>query len=182
MKEEKMVLSTSDEAARHVENVPGWVSRQGRFYGKDERAARYDGCTHVPCEDCGTPIPKGGWTVCRSCRGTRDLKRYLARERKPYEGGMVYSDSEDKYFDSLDDAMEYAEDEGEELEDLRLLLCVPNYAKEIDSDQWADDLPDDADGELPAELLAALEAFNAAIRKGKFILSWSPGKYAVELP
>ena len=79
MSEQKVILSTSDEAARHVENISGWVSRHGRFYGRDERAARWDGCTHVRCADCETIIPKSGLIVCGTCAEKRDVGRYEAQ-------------------------------------------------------------------------------------------------------
>lgn len=167
----------SDEAARHVSNISGWVSRNGHFYGKDERAARYDGCTHRVCEDCGTPVPKTGFTVCTPCHEKRDIERYEKRERRPYEGGMVYSDRQDRYFDSLADALEYAEDEGLEPADLRLLLCTPNYVTPLDGDYCCDELPED--GDVPPEVANAIQAFNEAV-KG-IVLSWSPSKSAVEL-
>ena len=57
--EEKTILFTSDEAAKYTDGISGWVSRDGFFWGKDERAARYHGCTHVLCEDCGNPARSG---------------------------------------------------------------------------------------------------------------------------
>jgi hypothetical protein len=177
MERDKMILNTSGEAATYRTDIAGWVSRDGLFFGKDERTARYSGCTHLACADCGVPVPKNSYTVCRPCRETRDLKRYLERERKPYEGGMVYSDSEDRYFESLDEALEYAEDEGKEPDDLRLLLCTPNHVRPLESDYCCDELPED--GDLPSAIEEAMEAFNEAV-KG-IVVSWSPGKYAIDL-
>ena len=51
-----VILRDSPEAAEPV-NMPVWKSRNGRVYF-DEMAARYDGCTHVKCKDCGVPTPK----------------------------------------------------------------------------------------------------------------------------
>jgi hypothetical protein len=56
-----------------------------------------------------------------------------------------------------------------------LIICVPNYPRQIDGDYWSDDLPED--GDLPTELEKAVDAFNKVIRNLQ-PLSWSPGKYA----
>ena len=60
-------------------------------------------------------------------------------------------------------------------EELELFICDPVKLGEIQSDYWDDDLPED--GELPPEVEAALEEFNAVIRKSKPV-GWSPGKFA----
>lgn len=54
---ETMILPSSDEAAQQV-TVTGWRSREGLFYGNDERIARWAGATHVECSECGKPTPK----------------------------------------------------------------------------------------------------------------------------
>ena len=41
----QIILPESPEAAS-VQTVTGWVSRTGRYWGNDERMARYDGSTH----------------------------------------------------------------------------------------------------------------------------------------
>ena len=65
-------------------------------------------------------------------------------------------------------------------EELRVVICEPNYASEIDgADIFCDDLP--PDGELPSELQEAFDALNAVIKKTG-PLSWSAGKYVAELP
>ena len=92
---------------------------------------------------------------------------------------MVYSEVVDRYFEDEGDLLDWCQDEDRDPKSLRLVLCEPNYARGIDTDHWCDDLPED--GAIPAAMLAALDEFNEVIREGKFILSWSPGKYAVEV-
>ena len=58
---------------------------------------------------------------------------------------------------------------------MRLIICEPEYLREINADYWADDLPEDT--ELPESVLLALEKFNQVL-KDAGIVSWSPGKYA----
>jgi hypothetical protein len=69
MKDEKMILDTSDEAAKFVTGISGWVSRDGHFCGNDERIARYIGSTHKLCE-CGNIVEKM-WIKCDRCRARK---------------------------------------------------------------------------------------------------------------
>ena len=162
MAEKEMVLNTSPEAAS-IQTVTGWVSRDGRFWGDDERMARYDGCTHVACNKCGEPVEKG-WLACRKCRDQADTDRYNAMPRKPWDGNMVYSQARDRYYQDPGDAEDELE-EGETLADLQLVLCEPNYGRKLDPDHFCDELPDDDEGELPDILYDAIDAFNAAVEK-----------------
>ena len=75
MSEEKIILPESDEAAA-FQKLVGWVSREGRFYGQDEQAARWGGATHVKCSKCGKPTNKS-YTVCKKCREEQAHKRYV---------------------------------------------------------------------------------------------------------
>lgn len=174
---EQQVLSTSEEAAS-IQTVTGWVSRTGRFWGDDERMARYDGSTHGVC-DCGAVIEKS-YIRCSACRAISERERYKARPVQAWDGTTaLYSDQRDQYFmdaESLADMLADVE-EVPSIEDLRLIICEPNYARPIKADQWCDDLPED--GDIPAEMAEALKVFNEVIgRQGP--LSWSPGKFAAE--
>lgn len=168
---EKVVMRDSDEAAQ-LKTVTGWVSRDGLFFGEDERTARWSGCTHETCESCGEVIPRG-W--CKSCREKKDAAAWAVAERMPYDGvAMLYSDSYDRYFQNEEEALELAEDENCEIDDLRLFICEPVYGRPIDSDYFCDELP--GDGELPDSIISAMDALNQTI-KDAGPLSWQPGKY-----
>ena len=67
------IFPESTEAATFMK-VEGWVSRDGRFYGKDERTARWGGATHIYCRECGEPCPKN-WLVCEACREKKDKEK-----------------------------------------------------------------------------------------------------------
>lgn len=179
-REEKIVLDSSDEAAS-IQTVTGWVSRDGRFYGNDESLARYAGSTHRTCE-CGAVTEKS-YLRCKECRHKGDIAKYNAMPSQPWDGEtFLYSDAHDKYFQDLeslaDHLSDYDDDDKYTLEDLRLIICEPNYARQVESDFWCDELPED--GDIPAEMKAAMKAFNEVIKR-QAPLSWSPGKFAADL-
>lgn len=177
-KKVEQILNTSDEAARFVTGIDGWADRHGRFFGnaKDaEEMARWSGCTHIVCPNCGTPTIKG-YTTCQGCREKTATKRYEAMERKQWDGEIpLYSQTADEYFFSEDALNDYLESGGS-IQSLRLIICEPIYLREVDVDYFCDELPED--GELPEDVFSALEELNKVIRDQKPV-SWKPGKYAV---
>jgi hypothetical protein len=174
-KDAKVVLFDSDEAAHLQTGISGWVSRHGRFMGNDERAARYDGCTHTRCEDCGEPVDRGR-LICPKCNEARDVKRYAAMPKEEWNGkGMLYSDAADKYFSDWDEVEGFLEDGEGTIESLRLKICEPNYLPLLSDDYGCDELAED--GELPDAVIQAIEDFNKVI-KAAGPVSWMPGKKA----
>lgn len=170
MKEE-IILPDSDKAAKR-KRVTGWVSRNGHFWGEDERMARYDGSTHSKCDDCGCVIPKSQ-TLCFLCNKAYRRKVWEEAKRKPWDGSsVIYSETGDHYFPDLEDLQIWCEEGGCSPEDLCLYLCEPNYAREIDDDFFCDELGED--DEIPDDLRTAMDAFNAAVRAYEAPLSWSP--------
>lgn len=160
MKNEKIILSTDDEAAKFVTEISGWVDRNGRFFGKDERAARYSGSTHNKCE-CGNTCSKNR-IFCDPCADRRDMVRYSELEYIDWDGeGFVYSELMDKYFDEQELIDHLEENEDETTEDLMLVNCEPNYLSLVSDENWCDELSEDQ--ELPSELLEALESLNVVI-------------------
>lgn len=178
MKDEPVIMFDSPEAAKPY-TMTGWLSRDGNFY-KDERAARYSGCTHVACPDCGSPARKGR-IHCGECASKKDVARYMAMPESDWDGvTMLYSETLDAYFSSPEEAQEEAEcicGEGTALSDIRLVICEPNYAREIDEDFFCDELPED--GVAPVNIQEAIDEFNKAV--SGTILSWSPGKFRLKL-
>ena len=174
MNDTKIIAKDSPEAARLV-TVTGWVSSDGRFFGdgKDaEDVARYAGCTHVPCSECGKLTEKL-YTHCVECREKEKAERYVARKRNEWGGEVpIYSERFDRYFFDEDDLVEFMEDEGCSFDALLPVLCEPNKMRPVEVDYWYDDLPEEADGELPKEANVALDTFNEAIKD--IVLSWTP--------
>ena len=178
MKNEPMILSTSPEAAKLV-TVTGWVSRDGIFYGDKEDIARYAGCTHRPCEDCQKPTSKH-YIRCDECRSKFEHEQWLKMPLVEWDGEPLVIHWSDTHFFNEDDVYEYAEENELKVSDLDLVICEPNYARQVDEDYWQDELAED--GELPAVIEDALKVFNAVIHAYKEPLSWSQGKKRVVLP
>jgi len=177
---EKIIMFDSPEAAS-IQQVTGWVSRNGLFCGpgeSGERAARYDGCTHRKCEVCGAVVGKHH-LLCKECSDKKDDERYHAMPKKKWDGrGMIYTDHLDTYFSDMEEAEEFSEDEGIPLAGLHLIICEPQYPPLLGEDHFCDVLPED--GDTPDELLEAIHAFNETIKMCP-PCSYSPGKYAVDL-
>jgi hypothetical protein len=161
-----IILYDSPEAATYRTNISGWVSRHGLYFGEDERSARYDGCTHRPCEECGVPVPRAGFTHCQQCRQRRDEKNFLALPSEPYTGQVVCNDDGEEFFFDEDQIREYADDREIPYENLRLRKCEPRYADEVDPlDIYEDLLPED--GELPDHVIEAFAVLNNTLRARK---------------
>jgi hypothetical protein len=106
------------------------------------------------------------------------LERFDSFPRAEWDGkAWLYSEAQDKYYPNPAEA-EDALEEGETLADLRLVICNPNYVRQIDTEYFCDDLPEDSD-DVPPEVEAAMEAFNEAV--AGIVLSWSPGKVALDV-
>ena len=173
---DKIILPSSDQAAS-FQTVSGWVSRNGHFFGNDERLARYDGSTHRECPKCSKVIEKNNY--CRDCHANGEIEKYQKMERREWNGtDGLYSQAHDKWFFGYDELSDYCEwNHVVSLDDLRLIICQPVYAREIDPlEFYESDLPED--GEVPSDLFAAFEELNKTIRESKIILSWVTGKYA----
>lgn len=179
MKQEPKQINYDSPEAASIQTVTGWVSASGRFWGKDEHMARWDGCTHILCSGCRKPIPKNGFTVCDECRAKSDDEMFAKRDRVEWNLKFpIYSNSRDEYYFDLDSLTDVMHDEVLSVEDLQLMPCEPNYPREIDIDHWCDDLPED--GELPPDMQDALDSLNRAIRQSG-PLSWSPAKTALDV-
>lgn len=177
MNNEEIILRSDDKAAS-MQTVTGWVSRNGRFYGKDERTARYDGCTHSKCK-CGN-IANKYYSKCDECRNKASKERYSKLTFKEWDGKTpVCNYGTDEYFFDADDIEYYLEDNSLEPRDLELMYCDPNHFTEINGEQWEEILPENSDGELPNALEEKLKELN------KFInnlppASWSEGRFRTE--
>ena len=167
------ILYSAPEAAKEV-TVTGFADITGRFWGKDEHMARWCSCTHIICA-CGKEVEKN-WTICNDCRYTKARAKYQEMEFEEWDGkSYLYCNLHDHYFSDLQEVADFCEDKEIEASALELIICEPQYARQIDDDFFCDELPEDmsfADCATDAAVLA-LDAFNEAV-KG-MILSWRPG-------
>ena len=171
----EIILRTDDKAAS-LQTVTGWVSRNGNFYGKDERLARYDGSTHSLCE-CGKITRGKSWLKCGDCIDKASNERFKNLEFKEWDGKTpLCIHASDKYFYDTDDIEDYLEENGLNMDDIDLVICEPNYFTEITGEQWDEILPENSGGEIPKELKNKLKEFNEFISKLPPI-SWSEGKF-----
>ena len=178
--EARVIMPDDPSAASYKTNIEGWVSRKGKFFGKGRELAQWDGCTHVPCRDCGTPIPKVGYMLCSICRAKNRHERYLLRpERILQNDEMLYSETLDCYYEDIEDAKEDADEREMKLAEMGLVIAEPVFPREIDEDYWCDQLPDSID-DLPDDLLDAIDEFNRKIVRMKPI-AYEPGKYRLWL-
>lgn len=178
MENEEIILETSDEAAS-IKTVTGWVSRGGRFWGNgpdSEKVARYHGATHRQCPTCSAPVPLHSY--CHPCHSKKEEERYNAMERRKWNGiDPLYSQAYDEFCFDIDAIDRLCEVNGCDTDALRLIVCAPVYAKEIEPNEYyADDLPEDEG--VPKELQKIFDELNREIREEKIILSWWPSKYA----
>ena len=176
MKQEPKVMYSSDDAAQKV-TVTGWRSRNGHSYGDHEHLARWDGCTHQVC-DCGAEMSRG-YTICQTCSATKRIERYKAMALKEWDGEtMLTLHDDDKYFRDEDEVRDYSEENDCKVEDLRLVICEPQYAWEIDPYYYCDILQEDQTLEdCYPELAAAIDKVTGLIRLHAKPISWSGGKY-----
>ena len=180
MTEKQTVMEDSPEAAS-IQTVTGWVSRTGRFWGNDERMARFDGSTHKRCE-CGAVIEQRSY--CRTCSDRKEIERWNAMPEVEWDGSAyLYSQVADQYFRDEQEIADYCADSEEPCtpDDLRLVICTPNYPSEVDlCEQNSDVIPEDGDEScFSTDVQVALEALNKAIRESRTpeqAISWSPGK------
>jgi len=175
----QQILYRSAKSAKWMTDIEGWVDSNGRFWGENEHMARWSGCTHIDCAECGKPTPVSGPTICGECKDKKELEKYRSMPRMRWDGKTpLYSATNDKYFFDEDDLLDYIEEEGGTVDDLKLIICEPNKFPEIEGDYFYDELPED--GVLPTEIEIAIDAMNKVIR-AQPPASWSPGKYAVNL-
>jgi len=90
---------------------------------------------------------------------------------------LLYSEVTEKFYFCLDTAEDDLV-EGQELKDLKLVVCKPNYVPKLRIDDYSDILPEDPEMSEVEQLEQAVETFNDTI--DGLIISWSPTTEKVE--
>lgn len=179
--ENKVIMYESPEAAS-VKTITGWVSSSGRFWANDEHMARYCGSTHKLCE-CGNRMTKS-YIICQACRDSKATEKYLAMPFEKYTGQPVWSASCHEYFFTEESIREHAHfNEIENLDDLQLVICVPQYIEPIDLDWLFEDLAPEELGlaDYAPEIFQKFVEVNKFIEEKKHIASWIGGNVRTSL-
>lgn len=176
----KDIFPEDSEAAIYMDSVPfskGWVDRNGRYWGDDERMARYSGATKLRCDDCGNPIPKVGYSCCFDCRALRSRKAFDTLPVEKWDGiCMLYSETQEEYYTDIASALDFLKSK-EDWYSLQLTLTRKVEISPLTSDDWYEEFPD---GDVPQELEAIIEDFNIKLAKIDWNL-WEPIAVAVDL-
>lgn len=173
--EKPVVLYDAPDSAVKV-RVTAYRAKDGTTWLREEDA-RYQSCTHRKCSGCDALVSKS-WAICDACRDRKRVEEYAAMPRAKWDGeAMLYSQPRDRYFSDPSEARDCLRD-GETLADLRLVICTPNYARTLDEDDFADELPED--NAAPDELTDAIDAFNTTMKEAP-PLSWSPSDHALDV-
>jgi hypothetical protein len=162
MSEEKIILYDSPEAATYKTGIEGWVSG-GRFFGKDEHLARYNGCTHKKCEDCDS-YAKKGWIRCEDCRSKRATDRYNALPHQDWDGKTpICTFDGDKYFFDEGELIDWLEEHELNGSDVQLVAAAPIYYQPLSAESFADNTHEDWEPEK--ELAEAIIKLNEVVSK-----------------
>lgn len=179
MADKSVIMYDSAEAAS-IKTITGWVSSAGRFWGDNEHMARYDGCTHMKCKNNPDHPIVESRGYCKTCNDEYRQKQFIAYESKAWDGKspVAIYDSED-YFFSIEDLFDHLCDNEIQVREVQLVHCSPNYARQIDPNEYySDDLPEDM--EVDSELQRAFDELNEII-KNCSPLSYGQDKFKVEL-
>lgn len=150
-----------------------------RTDGSDQHGGKHHGCEYFVLD---LSHDKHAYMALRayanSCRETKEIEKWQAMPRQEWDGkSLLYSQAADVFFQDSDDLSCHCEENECTPQSLRLVICDPQYARQIDAeDHYSDELPED--GDLPPELEEAFERLNEAIKACRTPLSWIPGKFA----
>lgn len=165
------------EDAAQWRPVSVWQTLDGEVF-RDERTARYHGCTHWPCHVCGVATHKSQLR-CDSCLAAERKARWEALPLIEWDGETPFvMDGGDEYFFCAEDFYDWCDIHELRPSEVRLVVCVPCRYRQLDDDYWADDLSED--GELPDDVVQALDALNAALAKAG--PSWRHGNQRIVMP
>lgn len=183
MNEPKRIDYDSEQAAKRV-TLTGWLGADGHFWPDSaqnaEHMARYSGCTHHKCK-CGESYDKRFY--CDACKVRDRRARYEAMPIHEWDGKcMLATLDDDRFWTDFDEFFEWCDDNETDPETVLLVGTDPRGLREIDEDDWADALPEDADlGDVAPGVELALRELNKAIERAGTV-SWWPADFRVAIP
>ena len=164
-----------EEAAERKENLSGWVCKTcGQYWGDEERAARWCHALDKECDEegCKERTDKSR-VMCEPCWEKKCVARWKALPEVKWDGGPLNFHDDDTFFFDADELDLYLEEHGVRIEDLRLVVCVPEHKPHFDvRDHLEDYLPEGYDCDDPA---AINEVVNDWIEQNTPQM-WVPGK------
>lgn len=133
------IIRSEDSAEQRT--VTGWACKHcGRFWGSEERMARYCCATDFPCE-CGGRRPKH-YIRCDDCQRRQEAAKWAAKPEIKWNGEFPIGlwDS-DRYFFDADELFGYLDEfDGEEsIDDLRLTSCQETIGREFEMSEHLQD-------------------------------------------
>ena len=155
-----------EDAAEQV-TISGWSCKHcHRFYGDDERAARYCCHTDAPC-DCGKRKSRHR-TMCDDCWHAEKIRRWEASEQvqcsEPTEDNPWSLFDDDKYFFDVESFLEHCDEHEVKPSEVFPVLCRQHKPGSFFLSEWLADYS--FEDECPVDgvdLKIADEAVNAVL-------------------
>lgn len=171
-----------EDAAEPV-TAEGWSCvRCQRFYGKDERAARYCCHTDDACSTTGCQNRRDRHHIhCPACAKIFEAAHYAGLEQvstpeAPSANCPLVGLNSDTYFFDGETLDEYCCEHDLLPSQLRLVRCAEHNPPTFDLEEWMVDYLPGEDNEMPgdrAEIQAVNDAVNAFV-KSHSPISWMP--------
>jgi len=166
-----------EEAAEHKTGIEGWVCKTcRRFWGDNEHMAKWCCAGDLKCEtkDCAARVKKHSYMYCDQCLSKRDVARWLKLEEVAWDGkSPLVLDDDDKYFFNVEDLDEYLEEHKLSVEDVRLVIAVPDSPPWFEMSEFLSDYLSEDSDRLGFEKIDKL--VNKWIEKNAPKM-WVPGK------
>lgn len=174
----KIIMMDSPEAATK-ETREVWISSQKRIF-LDERSARFDGCTHTECGECGSPCEKH-WLRCEKCRAGNRREAFLKMPEIEWDGKtpLCIFDTDTYFFDS-DQLEYYCKEHDCKLQELELVVCEPVFLRPLSEEYFLDDIGNE-DVELPANVRALIDRFNEDLEVINKPIVWEASNKRVKI-
>ena len=139
--------------------------------------------THRDCEDCGEEFEKQFTHEkrCSNCQRKKENEDFDKMELVEWDGTSMLFDynSDDKYFNDLDDIIEYCADNEIEPESIKLVLCYQTSFPKIDIYEHVQDEVHE-DWDPSAKLVELVAALNDYLKTAP-TNTWMPGNKRVQL-